>query len=106
MSGVGDIRKRLLASRVALIDEVSGLTPDEIEEVANAHHHSLPTVYVEFLGAMGRSAGRLWRGSDALWPAPLELPSAADRLLAERGRPWALTDRDTVFLSTRVINCC
>lgn len=88
----------LLDFRRATSAEVSGLTEGEIAAVEADQGVKLPSIYLAFLAAMGRSAGSLFVGSDVFFPLVLGLRRDAEELLEENGSPFELDGTDVVFL--------
>ena len=97
----GDIQaliERMVGTGYARPDELLGCTPEEVARIEARFGLRLPRIYREFLLAMGRGAGRFFRGTDVFSPAVLELRQWAEELLEECGRPCALPDDAFVFL--------
>jgi hypothetical protein len=73
---------------LATFDTICGCSEEEIRDVERHVGVFLPEAYRVFLRFMGRSAGRLFRDIDILFPVVLELTSAAVDILrlAEHGK--------------------
>jgi hypothetical protein len=92
------IQLRDLAVRRGLgnIGDFQGLSASEIADVAADQGVALPAVYVAFLQVMGRKAGRLFVGTDALFPQLIGLKRDATALLDENEAPFRLEPCDVV----------
>ncbi len=91
-------REILIASGMARPQEIRGCTESEIR----AHEESLgtrfPKVYYDFLEKMGRSAGKLFLGSDAFYPTIVNLRCWAIEILQESSNGVQLPNDAVVFL--------
>lgn len=91
------LKERLLASRVASEDQLSGCSPREVNQLERDLGVKLPEAYSEFLRLMGKGAGRFLQGSDCLYPQLKGLQAAAAELLEENHFPRSLPDDAFVF---------
>jgi hypothetical protein len=65
-------------------ESVIGIEPDQIRQIQDAWGISeLPSAYGEFLTRMGASAGRLLCGTDAFYPAIMEMQEWAKEFFEE-----------------------
>ena len=88
----------IVAAGLAAPDDLKGCTREEIEVLQQKFDLTLPATYIEWLTIMGRGAGRFLRGSDAFFPALLELREGAEELLGENGGRFSLPQDAFVFL--------
>ena len=96
---IEDMKRRLCLLPNAHSAQFEGCTEEEITDLEEYTQGKLPLYYREFLKAMGRKAGHLFRGSDALISEThrLRLRSAAERLLSRRKSNWSLPPSAFVF---------
>ena len=92
---------RMVSAGYARTDEIRGCTPEEVAGIEARFGLRLPQVYREFLLAMGRGAGRFFRGTDVFYPTVFELRQWAEELLEECRQPFALAGDAFVFLMHR-----
>lgn len=78
--------------------QAKGCSEKQIEQVKNCIPVALPSVYLAFLRAMGRSAGRFMYGSNVFYPHIFKLQTQALDLLAEDCTAPALPPNAFVFL--------
>ncbi len=90
--------ERMVSAGYARTDEIRGCTPEEVAGIEARFGLRLPQVYREFLLAMGRGAGRFFRGTDVFYPTVFELRQWAEELLEECRQPFALAGDAFVFL--------
>jgi hypothetical protein len=72
-------------------------TPEEIAQIEAKFRLQLPATYKEFLARMGKGAGQFLRGSDYVFPDPLNLRDDAQSLLEESGSDFNFDENDFVF---------
>lgn len=89
---------QLTAAGLVNPDAAKGCTPEEIRQVEAKLRLQLPAIYKEFLGRIGKAAGRFLVGSDYLFPAPLRLRDDTEALLQESGAGFKLGENDFVFM--------
>ncbi len=86
-SGVRGVPGRLERRGIAAAQDLKGCSEAELAAVRQAAgSFVLPEQYFEFLGLMGREAGRLFRGTDMFFPGLLECHDQA-REFAEDDDP-------------------
>ncbi|UZE31256.1 SMI1/KNR4 family protein [Pseudomonas asplenii] len=68
-------------------DILLGCNEEEIFGVEKKFNCVLPVAYRDFLSVAGRSAGKLFFGTDIFYPGVLELDLATEELFSESGRP-------------------
>lgn len=95
---IQQLASAIVSSGIARPGELTGCTPEEIASLERKFGIKLPELYRDWLRTMGRSAGHYLQGSDAFYPALLELRDWATELLAENGNPFSLADDAFVFL--------
>ncbi len=88
----------IVAAGLASPEELVGCTGEDISALEKKFALTMPGLYVEWLVTMGRGAGKFLRGSDAFFPALLELRDSALELLAECGNKITLPHDAFVFL--------
>jgi SMI1 / KNR4 family (SUKH-1) len=98
VSRMEQLARDIVAAGLSSPDELKGCTREEIEELQRKFRITLPETYVEWLRIMGRDAGKFLKGSDAFFPALLELREGAEELLAENGTKFAIPHDAFVFL--------
>jgi hypothetical protein len=77
---------------------VVGLEPSEIQQVQAAWGvPRLPTAYDEFLTNMGARAGRVLLGTDAFFPAIIEMNEWANEFFEENANSLVRPERALVF---------
>lgn len=85
----------LVGSGFAMVDEVSGCTPDEVAEVVSAAPDGfpIPDEYLAFLKVLGRQAGSFFAGTDLFFPSLLEANEAAADMSSGPGESLSLKNR-------------
>ncbi|MFJ4413306.1 SMI1/KNR4 family protein [Streptomyces sp. NPDC088925] len=79
-------------------DSVAGLTGTEIDSLRELWGvQRLPERYEQFLSLMGRSAGRILRGTDAFFPRVLDMRRASDEFFASNVGGMDLPQGAVVF---------
>ncbi|XIE79832.1 SMI1/KNR4 family protein [Streptomyces sp. SBR177] len=79
-------------------DSVAGLSDAEIDRLREAWGiPGIPARYGEFLALMGRRAGGVLRGTDAFFPAILDMRRAADDFFSDNTGGMGLPDGSVVF---------
>src|SRR5687768_1499762 len=90
-----------IAARIAAADAdhlVEGLNNFEMKQLCESWQtNELPSVYLEFLHLMGRSAGRILLGTDAFFPRILEMPRASSEFFADNVEGMQLPEGALVF---------
>jgi SMI1-KNR4 cell-wall len=74
-----------------------GCTVEEISIVEKHFGGRLPKAYKDFLSVAGKSAGKLFQGSDIFYPRVLKLQAEANELLLELALPELLPNDAKVF---------
>jgi hypothetical protein len=74
-----------------------GCTVGEISIVEKHFGSRLPKAYKDFLSVAGRSAGKLFQGTDIFYPRVLQLQAEANELLGELALPELLPNDAKVF---------
>jgi SMI1-KNR4 cell-wall len=74
-----------------------GCTVEEISTVEKYFKSRLPKAYKDFLSVAGRSAGKLFQGTDIFYPRVLQLQAEANELLVELAIPELLPSDAKVF---------
>ena len=87
----------LINTKVCKVDEMQGCTSEEIDRLEKLAGIRLPKAYREFLLAIGRRAGKLFQGTDILFPALDGVRDAAIHLLHENGETFRLPSDAFVF---------
>jgi hypothetical protein len=85
----------------AVVDQVRGLSDDEIHRIECDQSAHLGDAYRCFLRLIGGGAGHFMQGSDVFYPAVIGLGEAARELLAENDVPFVLAESDRVILMHR-----
>ncbi len=88
----------IVAAGFASPEDLRGCSRAEIDALQEKFAITLPQLYVEWLTIMGHGAGQFLKGSDAFFPALLELREGAEELLAEAGGKFTLPQDAFVFL--------
>ncbi|GAA1722935.1 SMI1/KNR4 family protein [Fodinicola feengrottensis] len=84
--------------RAVDVDLVVGLDVREVDQLASSWQiGGLPKAYVEFLRLMGSGAGRILLGTDAFYPAILDLPRATHDFFADNVGGVKLPEGALVF---------
>lgn len=79
-------------------DSVAGLTDAEIDQLCESWGvRRVPERYREFLSLMGRGAGGILRGTDAFFPAILDMRRAADDFFSDNSEGIDLPGGAVVF---------
>jgi hypothetical protein len=91
-------KERLLDLGLGRIEEFRGLTESEITSLEESLGVRLPAAYREFLSEMGRSAGRLFLGSDAFYPTLRKLRGWANEMLRECSSQFELPNDAVIIL--------
>ncbi len=92
--------KRLFAevnARTHVADAVHPCTEQQIAQLEQQYHLTLPAAYKEFLRWMGNGAGRFMAGDAAFYDALPQLRAFALEMLAENHVPQRLPDDAFVF---------
>jgi hypothetical protein len=92
------IKRRLLEWGLADPPEVRGCTADEISLLEQANGVRFPNIYRDYLAEMGRSAGELFRGSDAFYDKLMHLRGWAKEMIDESASGFELPGDAVVFL--------
>jgi hypothetical protein len=92
------LRERLIASRIATPNSLSGCSSEEIQTIEECLRLPLPRAYVDFLAAVGKRAGAFMRDIDIFYPTLLRLRASAEEILEnwEEGK-LLLPDNALVF---------
>ena len=88
----------LANSGCGLKEDFVGCNLDDIQQIESTIHSTLPLSYKQYLMAMGRKSGKMFMGSDILFPELLVLKAYATELLKEDDSLDILTDNTFVFL--------
>lgn len=95
---IQQLASAIVSGGIAGPGDLAGCTPEEIALLEHKFGIKLPELYCDWLRTMGRDAGHYLQGSDAFYPAILELRDWATELLVENGNPFSLPDDAFVFL--------
>ncbi|WP_082591422.1 SMI1/KNR4 family protein [Duganella sp. Root198D2] len=87
----------LVDAGICHLDEVRGVTPEEVARLEANIGKSLPSEYREFLSGVGRGAGRFLNGTDIFFAALDGLREDAIQLLRENEEDASLPDDAFVF---------
>jgi hypothetical protein len=96
-NGVKNLFDDLVQQGAILQTSLVGCTAQEIASIEQHFSDSLPVAYHDFLSIAGRSAGKLFRGTDVFYPRVLELQSEAREVLNELGLPNLLPIDAKIF---------
>jgi hypothetical protein len=97
ISSMREIFSELEQKGVISVESTLGCSEDEILAVERHFNCILPLAYREFLVVAGKSAGKLFCGTDIFYPRVLQLQSEAKELLIELGAPDLLPNNAKVF---------
>ncbi len=93
-----DVIRALVDSGAATPSDIVGCSDSDVDRLETSLGVSLPRVYREFLKTMGRSAGRLFVGTDVFYAKVGELKTWAEEMLQESSSSACLPEDSVVFL--------
>ncbi|HZZ81139.1 MAG TPA: SMI1/KNR4 family protein [Gemmataceae bacterium] len=95
---VESVAATLVAKGLARPSELVGCTEDEIRQLEEGSKFRLPAAYRSFLARMGKSAGRMFVGSDAFFDILVQVQAWTQDMLAEAGHPGIIPPDAFTFL--------